>query len=169
MKKFLNIARFMLPSIVLGLLALNLAAVPATAATISNTFLVSTSVSATCTASGTPITFGAYTGVLAQTTGTGTVTCTNTTPYNIGFDAGTSVGATVTSRKMTGPGGALLSYQLFSDPAYSVNWGNTIGTDTVAGVGNGLGQAHTIYGQIPAGQYFTPGAYSDTVTATLTY
>jgi spore coat protein U-like protein len=142
---------------------------PAAAATQSATFLVTATVSATCTGSGTPLTFGAYTGVLSHATAIGTVTCTNTTPYNIGLDAGISVGATVTSRKMTGPSGALLSYQIFSDSAYSINWGNTIGTDTVAGVGNGLGQSFTAYGQIPAGQYYAPGAYSDLITVTITY
>jgi spore coat protein U-like protein len=150
-------------------LALSLACIPAAASTATATFLVSTSVAATCTVSTTPLAFGSYTGVLSQATSSGTFTCTNTTPYNVGLSAGLSTGATVTSRKMTGPAGALLAYSLFSDTGRTVNWGTTIGTDTVAMVATGLGQTLTVYGQIPAGQYFAPGTYSDTITVTVTY
>ena len=82
-----------------------------------------------------------------ELTSTTTVTCTNTTPYNVGFNAGTAPGATVTTRKMTGPGGALLAYALYQDAAHTINWGNTIGTDTETGTGNGSGQTLTVYGQ----------------------
>jgi len=167
--KFSNAARSLVPAAVLGVLALSLASMPAAATTVTATFLVSTSVAATCTVSTTPLSFGSYTGVLSQATASGTFTCTNTTPYNVSLSAGTSAGATVTARKMTGPAGALLAYQLFSDTGRTVNWGQTIGTDTVAMTANGLGQTLTVYGQIPAGQYFAPGVYSDTITVTVTY
>jgi len=167
--KFTNSIGPLVSAAVLGVLALSLASTPAAASTATATFLVSTSVAATCTVSTTPLSFGSYTGVLSQATATGTITCTNTTPYNIGLSAGLSTGATVTSRKMTGPAGALLAYSLFSDSGRTLNWGVTIGTDTVAVVGNGLGQPVTVYGQIPAGQYFAPGLYSDTITVTVTY
>ena len=75
----------------------------------------------------------------------------------------------MTTRKMTGPASALLSYALFSDSARTVNWGQTIGTDTVTGTGNGSIQAITVYGQAAAAQYVAPGAYADTITATVTY
>jgi len=104
-----------------------------------------------------------------SSTSTITVTCTNTSPYNVGLNAGTAPGATVTTRKMSGPGGALLAYALYQDAAHSINWGNTVGTDTVAGTGNGNAQALTVYGQVGAGQFVTPGAYVDTITATITY
>jgi spore coat protein U-like protein len=70
---------------------------------------------------------------------------------------------------MTGPGAALLGYALFSDSAHTLNWGQMIGTDTVTGTGNGSAQALTVYGQLAASQYVTPGAYKDTLTATVTY
>ena len=169
MMKFPNAVRSALPATVLGVLALSLASMPAAASTQTATFLVSTSVASTCTISTTPLSFGSYTGVLSQAMASGTITCTNTTPYNVGLSAGLSTGATVTSRKMTGPGGALLAYSLFSDAGHTINWGVTVGTDTVHMVGNGLGQPVTVYGQIPAGQYFAPGLYSDTITVTVTY
>jgi spore coat protein U-like protein len=70
---------------------------------------------------------------------------------------------------MTGPAAAVLSYALFSDAARTVNWGQTISTDTVAGTGNGSAQALTVYGDVAAAQFLAPGAYTDTITATVTY
>jgi len=155
---------------VLSILALGLASTPANAVTtVTTTFGVSATVQATCLVSATALAFGTYTGVVANSTSTVSVTCTNTTPYNVGLSAGLATGATVTARKMTGPASALLNYSMFSDSSRTVNWGQTVGTDTVAGSGNGSAQAITVYGQTAAGQYVAPGAYSDTITATVTY
>jgi spore coat protein U-like protein len=97
------------------------------------------------------------------------VTCTNTTPYNIALNPGTATSATVTTRKMTGPSSATLNYSLYSNSGMTTNWGQTTGTDTVSGTGNGSSQAITVYGQVPAGQYVTPGSYADTITASVIY
>jgi spore coat protein U-like protein len=70
---------------------------------------------------------------------------------------------------MTGPASAVLSYGLFQNAGFTTNWGQTTGTDTVTGTGNGAAQAITVYGQVAAGQYVAPGSYVDTVTATVTY
>jgi spore coat protein U-like protein len=158
-----------LPAFALGFLALGLASRPAVATIVTTTYGVSATVQATCLVSATPMAFGAYTGVVANSTSTVSVTCTNTTPYNVGLSAGVATGATVTTRQMTGPASAVLSYALFSDAARSVNWGQTIGTDTVTGTGNGSAQALTVYGQTAAAQFVAPGGYADTITATVTY
>jgi spore coat protein U-like protein len=158
-----------LPAVALGFLALGLASRPALAATATTTFSVTATVQSTCLVSATNMAFGTYTGAVATSTSAVSVTCTNTTPYNVGLSAGLATGATVTTRKMTGPAAAVLGYALFSDPARSVNWGQTIGTDTVTGTGNGTAQALNVYGQATAGQFVAPGAYSDTITATVTY
>jgi spore coat protein U-like protein len=63
----------------------------------------------------------------------------------------------------------LLGYKLFSNSGRATNWGNTVGTDTVTGTGTGNSQSLTVYGQVHAGQYFKPGSYTDTITATITY
>lgn len=139
------------------------------ATTATTTFAVSATVQATCLISATPLAFGTYTGAAATSTSTVSLTCTNTTPYNVSLSPGLATGATVTTRQMTGPASAVLSYAMYSDSARSVNWGQTIGTDTVVGTGNGSAQALTVYGAVPAGQYVAPGAYSDTITATITY
>jgi len=153
----------------LGFLALGLAPMPGVAATATTTFAVTATVQATCVVSATALPFGTYTAVVANATSTVSVTCTNTTPYNVGLNAGLATGATVTTRKMTGPASALLGYSLFSDAARTVNWGQTIGTDTVTGTGNGSAQVLTVYGDVAAGQYVAPGSYTDTITATVTY
>lgn len=158
-----------LPTVALALLALGVASRPALAATITTTFGVTATVQATCLVSATPLAFGTYTGIAAASTGSVSVTCTNTTLYNVGLSAGLATGVTVTTRKMTGPSSALLSYAMFSDAARTVNWGQTVGTDTVAGSGNGSAQVLTVYGQVSSGQFVAPGAYSDTITATVTY
>ncbi len=132
-------------------------------------FNVSATGSSACAISANPLTFGNYTGSLLNSTAGISVTCTSGTSYNVGLNAGTSTGATVTKRSMTGPASALLGYKLFSNSAYTINWGNTVGTDTVAGKGTGIGQSLTVYGQIPAGQSASLGTYTDTITATITY
>lgn len=156
-----------------GLLGLGIAALAigssASAATVTTTVAVTATVQATCLVSATSLGFGPYSGVQVDATSTVSVTCTNTTPYSVGLNAGLATAATVTTRKMTGPASAVLSYSLFSDTARTTNWGSTVTTDTLAGVGTGAAQSLTIYGRVPASQFVTPGAYTDTITATVTF
>jgi spore coat protein U-like protein len=140
---------------------------PAVAATNTATFQVTATVQATCLISATNLNFGTYAGIQTDATSTVTVTCTNTTPYNVGLNAGLATGATVTTRKMTGPAAALLAYSLSQTNDRTTNWGNTAGTDT--GVGNGTAQALTVFGRVAAAQFVAPGAYTDTITATITF
>jgi spore coat protein U-like protein len=140
-----------------------------TLATDTTNFSVSVTVLKDCGVTATNLAFGNYTGALVDSTSTISVTCTNTTTYNVGLSAGLATGATVTNRSMTGPGSALLHYSLFSNSGYTTNWGNTVGTNTVAGTGNGVVQPLTVYGQIPAAQYVKPGSYTDTITVSVTY
>ena len=88
--------------------------------------------------------------------------------FNVGLNQGTTSGGTVAIRKLTS-GSATLDYLLFSDSGRTANWGNTVGTDTVAKTGNGSAQSTTVYGRIPAQTSPAPGAYSDTVTVTVTF
>jgi spore coat protein U-like protein len=140
------------------------------AATTTTTFNVSLTITSNCTVSATAMAFGTS-GIIAaniDASSTVTVTCTNTTPYSVGLDAGTGSGATVTTRKMTS-GGATVDYSLYQDNGRSTIWGNTVGTNTVGGTGNGSGQALTVYGRVPSQSTPAPGAYSDTITVTVTY
>jgi spore coat protein U-like protein len=136
----------------------------------TTSFTVVAEIQPQCTISANTLTFGAYTGVLLQSTSTISVTCTNYATYNVGLSAGLATGATVTTRKMTGTyHGGKLGYSLYSNSTHTTNWGQTVGTDTVAGIGTGINQSLTVYGQIPAGTIPAADGYSDTITATVTY
>ena len=104
-----------------------------------------------------------YAGVLINGTSTISVTCTNSTTYNVGLNAGTATGATVTTRKMTGPGSNVLNYALYSNSGHTTNWGNTVGTNTVAGTGTGLVQTLTVYGQLSSKSERQSGSYAYTI------
>jgi spore coat protein U-like protein len=141
------------------------------AATATTTMTVQVTITASCTInSAATLNFGTQ-GVLATNvdqTSTLQVTCTNTTPYNIGLNAGTGSGATVATRKLTS-GANTVNYTLYSNSGRTTVWGNTVSTDTVAGTGNGAAQSYTVYGRIPAQTTPAPGAYTDTITVTVTY
>ncbi|MEQ1439342.1 spore coat U domain-containing protein [Fontimonas sp. SYSU GA230001] len=154
---------------VLGLAA----AVPlsATAATAPGTLAVSATVLNVCTVAALPLAFGSFSpsGSATDSTATITVLCTTGTAYRILLGQGT-YGSSVTNRKMKDTvSGDMLSYALYSNAGYSNNWGETIGTDTVAGTGTGLNVTHTVYGRIAPSQYVTPGVYTDTVAITVDY
>lgn len=153
-----------LSAAVLGIALLCLAAAPAQAATATATFAVTATVQATCSVSATALAFGTYIPTAASAnTATVTVTCTNSTPYTLGLNAGLGTGATVTNRLMMN-GAVLLGYGLFTDAAHTTNFATLASTN-----GTGSAVVTTVYGQIPAGSYVTPGSYSDTITATVTY
>ena len=93
----------------------------------------------------TDLDFGTYTaqgGSPLQGTTLLQTTCTPNTTYNVGLNAGTSPGATVNQRRMVS-GSQVLNYPLYSDTPRSKIWGETIGTDTVTGVGTGQAQDYT--------------------------
>jgi spore coat protein U-like protein len=136
--------------------------------TATATFSISATVVPSCSITATALNFGAYTGAVLNATSTLTVQCASGAAYNVGFDQGQATGATVTTRKMTNAT-KTLNYGLYSDSGRTKNWGNTVGTDTLAGTGSGSTQSITVYGQVPANQKPAPGAYADTITATVTY
>jgi spore coat protein U-like protein len=132
-------------------------------------------VSKSCSVSTSPLNFGTLalnaTTVktnLATASTSISVRCTSATSYTVGLNAGAGSGATTTTRVMTN-GTAHLNYQLWRDSPRTLNWGNTVGTDTVAGTGSGLTQTLNVYGSIAAAQAVIPGTYTDTVNVVLTY
>jgi spore coat protein U-like protein len=137
--------------------------------TVHATFTVTATVVKDCGVSATALGFGNYTGAVNNASATVTVTCTNTTPYTVGLGPGLATGATVITRQMaiTQPAGAL-NYSLLTGSYTGTNWGNTSPT-WFSGNGTGAAQPLTVYGVIPAGQHPTPGSYTDTITATVTY
>ncbi|NOT41213.1 MAG: spore coat U domain-containing protein [Alphaproteobacteria bacterium] len=142
------------------------------AATATTTFQVTATVLSVCTVSATNLAFGNYdasSGTPNDASSTVTTTCSNTTPYTVALNAGTGSGATVALRRMTN-GANTLSYTMYTTAGRTTVWGDgTLSTVTQAGTGNGSGQALTVFGRVPTGQYVTAGSYTDTVTATVTY
>jgi spore coat protein U-like protein len=141
------------------------------ASTTTSTFATQIAIAASCTInSASTLNFGSQGVLIANVDQTSTlqVQCTNTTPYNVGLDAGTGTGATVAVRKMTS-GSNTVNYSLYSDSGRATVWGNTVGTDTVAATGSGASQSYTVYGRVAAQTTPVPGTYSDTVTETGTY
>ena len=141
------------------------------AQTATTTMPVTMTITAGCTVTATSVAFGSQSVLAANTAATGTlgVTCTNTTPYNVGLNAGSGAGATVAVRRMTGPASAIINYGLFRDAAFATVFGNTVGTDTVAGTGIGTSQTITVYGRVPAQSSPAPGSYADVVNVTITF
>lgn len=134
-------------------------------------FDVTMRVVADCTIAANGIDFGQSQGVIATKVSASSsinVTCTNTTPYNVGLDAGTGAGSSGTTRYLSGTGANTdtVQYNLFRSPGSGV-WGNTQGSDTMAGTGTGSAQALTVYAEIPAQRSPAPDSYKSTITATV--
>jgi spore coat protein U-like protein len=137
----------------------------------SDSFDVTATVVAACSIAAGDLAFGNYNPVTAAAvpgTSTINVTCTNASPYTIGLSAGNGSGATVTTRAMTRfTGTETLAYGLFIDAAFEENWGTDL-ADRKSGTGSGAIQAHTVYGQVNAGQSTAiAGVYTDTITASV--
>ncbi|TCW81873.1 spore coat protein U [Burkholderia sp. SRS-46] len=150
----------------------------ATAAVYSNgtataQFNVTLTIQANCSVSANPLAFGTS-GVLSSAINQQTtlsITCSNTTPYNVGLDSGGVSGSTVSARLMagttTGNTGTTVGFQLYQDAGHTTIWGNTQGTDTVGGTGNGSAQTINVYGQVQTQATPKPDTYQSTVTATV--
>jgi spore coat protein U-like protein len=119
------------------------------------------------------VNFFTYSSYAIQSTGSISVNCTSGVAYSIGISAGGTSSATTTNRMMNCSGctPSTLGYQLFSNASYTTNWGNNIGSDTVAETGTGSSQTITVYGQIPALEAFYASSngsnYNDSVTVTI--
>jgi spore coat protein U-like protein len=137
----------------------------------TTTFDVTLKIIANCVISALPLDFGQTQGVLATAVNVNTtlnVTCTNSTLYNVGLNAGTGAGSVGTTRYLSGTGGntATVQFNLFQAAGATV-WGNTQGTDTHAGTGTGVAQPITVYGNVPPQNTPMPDTYKSTITATV--
>lgn len=158
-------------------LALTAAVAPtANAFTAQNTFQVTATITSSCTVSGSALNFGSAidplaAGVPLDATSTLTVTCSNTTPYAVSLNAGTNAGgaSNFTARTMKS-GANTLGYQLYMDSGRTTVFGDgTSSSSTKSGTGTGSSQSISVYGRVPSLAGVVPGAYTDTVTVTITY
>jgi spore coat protein U-like protein len=135
------------------------------------TFTFKATLVADCQATSSAVEFGSVGVLTANKDGQGGlgVTCTTGTTYSVGLDNGlTGTGPTV--RKMK-KGAETVTYGLYKNSARDQPWGDlAAGAGFVAGgTGTGASQPFTVYGRAPPQSTPSPGAYADTVVATVTY
>lgn len=114
--------------------------------------------------------FGSVGSLSAEKPGTSTITvrCPAGTSWWLGLDNGAN--ASGSTRRMAGPGGRFVTYELYKDSDHKERWGN-VGDDRAKGAGAGEAspKSLTVYGLVPAQASAPAGNYSDTVIVTLTY
>ncbi|MGH7728917.1 MAG: Csu type fimbrial protein [Vulcanimicrobiaceae bacterium] len=125
-----------------------------------------------CTITPSPVTFGSYDPLLASPVTASapvTISCTLGLLVSATVTLGTGGSGTFFPRTMSGP--SSLQYQLFTDAAHTIVWGDgTAGTATNSYSSLLGGNAtFTVYGQIPAAQSVKVGSYSDTVVETVDF
>jgi spore coat protein U-like protein len=137
----------------------------------SATFDVTMKIVANCIISAGGMDFGQSQGVLSTAVTASSalsVTCTNTTPYNLGLSAGSGTGSSGTTRYLSGTGGntGTVAFNLYQT-AGGTAWGDTQGSNTLGAVGTGVLRTHTVYGEVPAQATPAPDTYKSTITATV--
>lgn len=151
---------------VMAIFAYALIADSAMAATVTGNLNVTTSVAASCRVTGTVgVAFAAYdpTDPAADPAGTGSFTfrCVKSTPYDLHI---------VRTNNMTGvPTPDLLAYTIYSDAGRTALWASSSVLPFDFTAGDNLPVTANIYGKIAALQNVAVGAYSETVTVTVTY
>ena len=143
---------------------------PTGSKTASTSSSATATVVSSCNVSATNINFGNLGLLTGNTDASGTlaIQCNSTLPYTVSLDGGTSGATDPTQRKMAFSG-ANIVYGLYRDSARSLPWGNTVGTNTASGTGNGASQNQTVYGRVASQTTPKPGAYSDTIVVTVGY
>jgi spore coat protein U-like protein len=133
-------------------------------------FTVSVTIDPHCGVTATMLDFGTAGVLQTEVDGTNTlfVTCSATTPYSISLNGGLTGAVDPTQRKMS-KGAETVTYGLYRNSGRTQPWGDSIGSNTVAGVGTGLAQSFAIYGRVPSQPTPSPGTYTDTVVVTVTY
>jgi spore coat protein U-like protein len=136
----------------------------------SSNMVVTANVSSSCVISASTLDFGSVPSLnnaVAGTTVLG-VQCSNTVPYMVSLDGGTMGATNPSARKMI-QGSGRITYGLYQDTAHVQPWGDQAGVNTKSATGAGTSQAMSVYGLVPAQPTPSPGAYTDTIIATVTY
>jgi spore coat protein U-like protein len=126
----------------------------------------------TCSVTLTGLAFGVFAGAQLDSTATVTVNCSGigggaSHPYTMAANGGG--GGNISARRMVN-GANQLGYQIYTNVGRTTVWGNGTTGSTVAGSStNGVNGVFTANGRIPAAATPLPGAYTDTVTVTVTY
>jgi spore coat protein U-like protein len=139
----------------------------------ATTFSASVTLGGTCTITASPVNFGTVANLASAQAASGSlsVTCSNTMPYSIALNAGSTTGNTIAARKMSlgGSGPGVVSYQLYQDGGFTTLWGDGTTGATYPGTGTGTLQSIPVQARVPVQATPASGTYRDTVTATITY
>ena len=156
-----------------GALLAGFAALPAFGGQVSDSFDVTLTIEAGCLVTAdNDLSFGTASFLDNELTGTAdfTIKCTTGTSGTIALDAGLGIGATASTRMMTN-GANQIEYALYADAGHATVWGDGVnGGSTIVHVGDGSEAILTVYGKTTAsGAAPAAGAYSDTITITVSY
>ena len=157
------------PVFALSLLAFVLLPQPAVAAAASASIGVSATVQASCLASATSTELRTDSVPLESAASNVSVKCDNPTPYNVCLGTGLVPGTIVAARETASPGSALLRYLFMSNTSGIIKRGQTVATDSGAGIRSASLQTLSVRDVVPAGQDSAAGAYVDTIIVTVTY
>jgi spore coat protein U-like protein len=80
---------------------------------------------------------------------------------------GRGASSTFNPRRMVGPGGALLAYNIYLDPVHLLIWGDGADLTTSRFIAVGLLGQVTFYGSIPPNQSVVAGTYTDSLVVTI--
>jgi spore coat protein U-like protein len=156
----------------LGALVSAFAAPAHAAGNATDTFDVTATVIATCNIDAQDLQFNNYNPINAAALDAQTtisLTCTNGTPYALSLNLGNGSGASTATRFMTSAANNKLSYILYRDAGRTQLWGQTAGSDTLAGTGTGTAATVNVYGRVPMQQTLPAGSYTDTITVTVAW
>jgi spore coat protein U-like protein len=145
---------------------------PAQARNASATMPVTALTVETCAVVALPMAFGTLNqlgGTASDSQTNVTVTCTPGVSYNVGLDMGANAMGGV-RRMAAALGGEAVPYALYTNASRTTAWGNTVGTNTVAGTASLLPSTLTVYGRVGGDAGLVPaGVYADLVTVTVTF
>lgn len=111
--------------------------------------------------------YNVYNPLPIEPKGSFTYSCSLGTSITIEISPGGSMD--IDDRKMTGPGGATLKYQLYRDITRLLVWGNTAGTRIGPIVGSPIDLKVFVWARVFAQQDVKVGDYQDQVTITINY
>lgn len=132
----------------------------------------------TCTVTALPAAFGGYNPLSAtptDNTGQITVTCTAVTSISVNYSINLSTGGSgnFLPRKLAF-GAARLNYNLYTNSARSIVWGDGSGgtgtvSDNYALALLSVTRNYNVYARLPAQQNVAAGVYTDSITVTVNY
>ncbi len=96
------------------------------------------------------------------------ISCAPGTPYKVSVDAGSNSGGAFHPRRMRGPNGRTLDYNLYIDAPRTRVWGDGAGgTFYLPGVASGNWEYVVVHGRMPPRQKVPAGAYGDHAVLTV--